>query len=150
MTNIDRRTFLKGTGALAIGPVVSELNGLAEGSAETKPLPEPARTVAPFEWRAEGVIFSFEFLDNRLRIKSILPAGVAAVDGLPAPTSSSGVEVAIHCTGENADDHHGNRASTEVRLDARDGEDQILLRAERAVSHEQFVQRPHHVLLVRP
>ncbi|QNI33982.1 alpha-galactosidase [Alloacidobacterium dinghuense] len=109
MTNIDRRTFLKETGALAIGPVVSELNGLAEGSAETKPLPEPARTVAPFEWRAEGVIFSFEFLDNRLRIKSILPAGVAAVDGIPAPTSSSGVEVAIHCTGENADDHHGTK-----------------------------------------
>ena len=29
------------------------------------------------------------------------------MDGMPAPTDVSGVETAILCTGENADDHHG-------------------------------------------
>jgi alpha-galactosidase len=109
MSNIDRRTFLLGTGVLAVAPVVTELDALAEGLAEIKQLPAPSQLVTPFEWNAAGIIFSFEFLDNRLRIKSILPEGVAAMEGLPAPTSSSGVETALHCTGENADDHHGTK-----------------------------------------
>ncbi len=29
------------------------------------------------------------------------------MNDMPAPTDSSGVETAILCTGENADDHHG-------------------------------------------
>jgi alpha-galactosidase len=53
------------------------------------------------------VRFSFEFLDKRLRIRSILREQVTAITGMPAPTDSSGLETAILCTGENADDHHG-------------------------------------------
>jgi alpha-galactosidase len=107
MSKIDRRSFLWGTGVLAVSPVISEFDALAKGFAQTAQLPEPAKTVAPFEWTAAGVQFSFESLDRRLRIKSILPEGVAALNNLPAPTDSSGVETAILCTGENADDHHG-------------------------------------------
>src|SRR5215475_3094776 len=109
MSNVDRRTFLRGTGVLAIAPVVGELEVFSEGLAELHQLPAPAKSLAPFEWEAAHLVFSFEFLDNRLRIKSILPQGVTAAEGLPAPTSSSGVEVALHCTGEDADDHHGTK-----------------------------------------
>jgi alpha-galactosidase len=104
MSHIDRRTFLLATGTLAVSP---KLDTLAQTFAGATQLPEPAVSVAPFEWTTAGVRFSFEFLDKRLRIKSILPEEVAALDGMPAPTDSSGVETALLCTGENADDHHG-------------------------------------------
>jgi alpha-galactosidase len=109
MSNVDRRSFLRGTGVLAIAPVVSELKGLSQSLTNVQQLPEPAKNLDPFEWKAARVVFSFEFLDNRLRIKSILPEGTITTEGFPAPTSSSGVEAAIHCTGENADDHHGTK-----------------------------------------
>jgi alpha-galactosidase len=107
MSKIDRRTFLWGSGALAVSPVISEMDALAEGLAGTAQLPEAAQSVAPFEWTAGGVRFSFESLDNRLRIQSMLPEGVPAFAKMPPPTTTSGVETAILCTGENADDHHG-------------------------------------------
>jgi alpha-galactosidase len=107
MSNIDRRRFLLATGTVAVSPKLHELDMLAQGFAGANQLPPPAKSVAPFAWTAAGVRFSFEFLDTRLRIQSILPQEVAAMNGMPAPTDSSGVETAILCTGENADDHHG-------------------------------------------
>ena len=107
MSTIDRRRFLLATGTLAVSPRLGELDLLAQSFAGTTQLPEPAKSVEPFDWTAAGVRFSFEFLDTRLRMRSILPEKMAALNGMPAPTDSSGVETAILCTGENADDHHG-------------------------------------------
>jgi hypothetical protein len=100
MSNINRRTFLIGSGTLAVSPTVSELDMLAEGFQGATQLPPPAEAVAPFEWTAAGIRFSFEFLDKRLRIKSILPEELPAMEGMPAPTDVSGVETALLCTGE--------------------------------------------------
>lgn len=69
--------------------------------------PQPATSFDRFEWQAAGLAFSWEFLDQRLRSRSMLPSGIALPEGMPAPTTSSGVEAALLCTGENADDHHG-------------------------------------------
>ncbi len=107
MSMVDRRRFLLGTGTLAVSPSLRGLEMLAQGSEGMAPLPSPTESVTPFVWTAAGVSFSFEFLDKRLRIKAILPEGVTAMAGMPAPSDSSGVETAILCTGENADDHHG-------------------------------------------
>ena len=84
------------------------LGKLAKGFEAESPIPAPAqREYVPFDWTAGGIRFSFEFLDQRLRIQSILPESVATLSGMRASTQNSGVETAIHCTGENVDDHHG-------------------------------------------
>lgn len=75
MRKINRRTFLLRTGTLAVSPSLIELDMLGQAIEEAAQLPAPAEAVAPFEWTAAGVRFSFEFLDKRLRIKSILPEG---------------------------------------------------------------------------
>jgi alpha-galactosidase len=106
LNKINRRTFLLATGAIAVNPMLNNIDALAEADAKAQ-LPEPAETVAPFVWSAEGIEFSFAFLDKRLRIHSILPQNTVALENMPAPTDSSGLETAILCTGENADDHHG-------------------------------------------
>jgi alpha-galactosidase len=107
MSMINRREFLWGTGAAAVVPAMRDLDLLTVNSAGDAQMPEPVQDATPFAWEAGNVRFSFEFLDKRLRISSILPAGVPALSGLPEPTDSSGLETALLCTGENADDHHG-------------------------------------------
>lgn len=105
MSKIDRRSFLVGSGTLAVTPMIGGLDALAEGF--DRQLPSPASSVEPFELRIGGVTFAFEFLDKRLRVKSMLPVGVTALSGMPAPTDVAGIETALMCTGDNADDHHG-------------------------------------------
>jgi alpha-galactosidase len=105
--SINRREFLWGTGVAAVVPAVRNLDLLAEISGNHPQMPEPAQITTPFTWDAGNTRFSFEFLDKRLRIRSVLPLGVSALNGLPAPTDTSGLETALLCTGENADDHHG-------------------------------------------
>jgi alpha-galactosidase len=113
MPFIDRRTFLQGTGLLTVSALTSSLHANAseltgaiqaakqESSALSPPVYEP------FEWAAPGMVFSFEFLDKRLRSRTLLPSGVQPPTDLPLPTDISGIETSLHCTGENPDDHHG-------------------------------------------
>ena len=61
----------------------------------------------PFEWAAPGMVFSFEFLDHKLRSRTVLPTGIESPKNIPAPTDISGIETSLHCTGEDPDDHHG-------------------------------------------
>jgi len=105
--SINRREFLWGSSATAVVPAVRNLDVLAEISGNNPQMPEPVQITTPFTWDAGNTRFSFEFLDKRLRISSVLPIGVSALNGLPTPTDTSGLETALLCTGENADDHHG-------------------------------------------
>lgn len=52
----------------------------------------------PFQWKTDDLIFSFSMSDGRLRQKQLIPA-----DGLQSD-NSSGVEVALQCSGENSPD----------------------------------------------
>lgn len=54
----------------------------------------------PFRWSTDNLVFSFEVKDGKLRQKRLLPAGAAAPDG----NTSSGVEVALQCSGEDSPD----------------------------------------------
>ena len=113
MPFIDRRTFLQGTGLFTVGALTSslranasELTGAVQGAnQEIESLAPPV--YEPFEWAAPEMVFSFEFLDKRLRSSTVLPAGVAPPTDIPSPTDTSGIETSLHCTGENPDDHHG-------------------------------------------
>ncbi len=68
---------------------------------------QPSTPREPFTWTPSGLVFSFEFLDNRLRSRILLPTGAHAPSDLPAPTAISGLETALHCTGEDINEHHG-------------------------------------------
>ena len=70
-----------------------------------------AGDLKPFTWEAAGLLFGFEFAGNRLRFRNVLPQGVAAIDGVPAPAEMSGLETSLHCTGEDVPDHHGAKFS---------------------------------------
>jgi alpha-galactosidase len=111
MGRMNRRAFLAASGSLAAVPTLGGLDGMwiSEGgdpnSAEESP--QPAASFTAFEWSAAGLAFSWEFLDHRLRLRSVLPVGVSAPADIPAPTTASGLETSILCTGEDADDHHG-------------------------------------------
>ncbi len=106
MTEIDRRAFLQTTGMLAAGAFAGKLKGHAQEQ-ESGLGALPAPNYEPFEWSSPGQVFSFEFLDKRLRFRTLLPEGVSGPPDIPAPSDASGVETSIHCTGENPDDHHG-------------------------------------------
>src|SRR5579863_6290345 len=113
MPFIDRRTFLQGTGLFTVGTLTSslhtnaaELTGVVRGAnLESEALPPPV--YEPFEWAAPGMVFAFEFLDKRLRSRTVLPSGIEPPKDIPLPTDTSGIETSLHCTGENPDDHHG-------------------------------------------
>ena len=113
MSRIDRRSFLQGTGLLAAGTLTSSLQAYAaQGDSpvrDAKPSDDdlPPPVFEPFEWKVSDLAFSFEFLDKKVRFRSVLPAGVSAPKDIPGPTVLSGLETSIHCTGEDPDDHHG-------------------------------------------
>jgi alpha-galactosidase len=113
MARIDRRTFLGGTGALAAGTLTSRLATFAEELAAPQHEPGqnaptlPTPVYEPFEWNAPGVVFSFEFLDKKIRSRTMLPADIAPPKEIPLPTAISGLETSLHCTGEDPNDHHG-------------------------------------------
>jgi alpha-galactosidase len=100
MTEINRREFLIASSSVAIGSLLGEHTATAAADAA-----RAAQT--PFTWEANGVVFSFVFLEEKLRQRAILPAGVDFPEAIVAPTEVSGLETALHCTGEDADDHHG-------------------------------------------
>ncbi len=117
MNTMDRRTFLRGTGILAAGTFTPNftLDASALSPAgrqiadDTRDLPSP--TYEPFTWSQAGQVYAFEFLEKKLRSRTLLPDGVAPPQGIPAPDAASGVETSLHCTGEDPDDHHGLKAT---------------------------------------
>ncbi len=89
---MNRRAFLYSTGITAVGSVLPGIAcaGDAEGAAPR-----------PFEWTTPDLTFAWEFSGQKLRQKSLLPAGFPRDTVRPA---SSGVETAIQCSGENSPD----------------------------------------------
>ena len=113
MPGIDRRVFLQGTGMLAATAITSKLQAytaesgiVSEESVQDGDALPPA-VYEPFVWSAPGVVFSYEFLDKKLRLRTVLPPDMNGPANIPAPTAVSGVETSLHCTGEDPDDHHG-------------------------------------------
>jgi alpha-galactosidase len=113
MPGIDRRLFLQGTGMLTAGALTSKLRAYAsELAAASHEESQDNGVLSPpvfesFEWAAPGMVFSFEFLDKRIRSRTLLPPGIAPPKDIPAPTAISGIETSLHCTGEDPNDHHG-------------------------------------------
>jgi alpha-galactosidase len=113
MAGVDRRGFLQGTGMLTAGALISRLpasaSELAVGGISPSPdkyaLPPPG--YKPFEWTTPGLVFSFEFLDKKIRSRTVLPEGVRPPRDIPRPSASSSLETSLHCTGEDPNDHHG-------------------------------------------
>jgi alpha-galactosidase len=113
MPGIDRRLFLQGTGMLTAGALTSKLRAYASEFApagqaaprDKEILPPPV--YEPFEWVAPGLVFSFEFLDKKIRSRTLLPPGITPPNDIPLPTGISGIETSLHCTGEDPNDHHG-------------------------------------------
>ncbi|MFP5229487.1 MAG: alpha-galactosidase [Acidobacteriota bacterium] len=91
---MNRRTFLCSTGATALGTLLPRFAAAADQAQS----PASAQTLA---WHTPELAFSWEISEQRLRQKSILPAGSSPEI---APAASIGVETAIQCTGENSPD----------------------------------------------
>jgi len=87
---IDRRVFLRSSGVAAFGALVPRICGLAPASNASE----------PFEWKTNDLILPFEVMAGRLRQKCLVPAGAE----MQVPYNSSGVEVALQCSGENSPD----------------------------------------------
>ena len=85
---MHRRRFLESTGIAAVSAILPPITGLAFAS----------DTLEPFQWSTDGLTFSFEVIAGKLRQKQLVPADVVAVP------KSSGVEVALQCSGENSPD----------------------------------------------
>ncbi|MGA3199885.1 MAG: alpha-galactosidase [Halobacteriota archaeon] len=87
---MDRRAFLRSTGVAAFGACVPSLSSFSSAS----------NTAEPFHWSTTDLVFSFDVMAGRLRQKCLVPASAAA----PGAGSSSGVEVALQCSGEDSPD----------------------------------------------
>jgi alpha-galactosidase len=85
---LDRRKFLQSGGLIALGALAPNVSHLAA----------MASPGGPFQWETDHLIFSFDVSAERLRQKRLIPAGTQ-LSG-----NSSGVEVAIQCSGENSPD----------------------------------------------
>ncbi|HKR84612.1 MAG TPA: glycoside hydrolase family 36 protein [Terriglobales bacterium] len=85
---VDRRQFLGSGGMAALGAISSGVPHLARA----------ATSMAPFEWKTDELILSFDVTAGKLRQKRMVPVG------MPVSDTSSGVEVAIQCSGENSPD----------------------------------------------
>jgi alpha-galactosidase len=126
MPGINRRVFLQSTGSLTAGALTPKLPAyalefVAAGHEANRDTGEPSPPVfESFTWTAPGLVFSFEFLDKKIRFRTLLPPGVPPPNDLPLPTAISGVETSLHCTGEDPNDHHGLKltgGSPGVRLE---------------------------------
>jgi alpha-galactosidase len=85
---MDRRTFLLSSGIAAVNALTPHIREFV-----------PASTaLEPFQWKTDTLIFSFEVQGGKLRQRRLVPAGT------PTSDTSSGVEVAVQCSGENSPD----------------------------------------------
>ena len=87
---MDRRTFLASSGAAAFGALLPHISRSLPASNDPD----------PFAWKTNDLIFSFDIIAGRLRQKRLVPVGVSGTEA----GNSSGVEVALQCSGENAPD----------------------------------------------
>jgi alpha-galactosidase len=85
---IDRREFLEFSGAVALGAIATGVSRLASAESSQE----------PFQWKADALSFSFELIGGRLRQKRLVPTDAQLSN------HSSGVEVALQCSGENSPD----------------------------------------------
>jgi alpha-galactosidase len=85
---VDRRKFLQSTSAVAFGALASGNSHLARA----------ANSPESFQWKTDALSFNFDIVSGRLRQKRLMPVNEAL------PDNSSGVEVAIQCSGENSPD----------------------------------------------
>ena len=83
-----RRRFLESSALAALSAIFPWGNRLADAS----------DTLEPFQWRTDDLTLSFEVIAGKLRQKQLVPKGIAAI------SKSSGVEVALQCSGENSPD----------------------------------------------
>jgi len=58
-----------------------------------------SENLQPFQWETGNLVFSFDVQAGKLRQKRLVPTA-----GLVEPDNSSGVEVALQCSGENSPD----------------------------------------------
>jgi len=87
---MDRRTFLTSTGTAVFGGLLPRISPLFPASS----------TPETFAWKTNDLIFSFDVLAGNLRQKRLVPAGIVAATS----DNSSGVEIALQCSGENSPD----------------------------------------------
>lgn len=87
---MNRRGFLASSGVAAVGALLPSIPRFALSST----------SLEPFEWGTGELLFRFDVSGGRLRQKRLVPA---AMSNLSAP-DSSGVEVALQCSGENSPD----------------------------------------------
>ena len=67
------------------------------------------RVAAAPQISRSGLEIRYELLGQRLRQISLLPTGLAVHGSRPRPDAVAGVEVALHCTGRNWNDHHAKK-----------------------------------------
>jgi len=85
---MDRRTFLLSSGIAAVGALTPHIREFVSAST----------MLEPFQWKTDSLIFSFEVQSGKLRQRRLVPTGA------PTSDTSSGVEVALQCSGENSPD----------------------------------------------
>ncbi len=85
---MHRRRFLESSAFAALGAVFPPIASFAYAS----------DSLEPFQWKTDDLTLSFEVIAGKLRQKQLVPAGIAAAG------KSSGVEVALQCSGENSPD----------------------------------------------
>ena len=117
---MDRRSFLRSSAVAALVTASREDRlTVAQSPPSEHPMAPPVvaqsaatQSLEPFTWQAGGLLFRFEFSGTKLRLRSVLPEGVAEPAGVPAMASDlSGLETSLHCTGEDVPDHHGAKLS---------------------------------------
>jgi hypothetical protein len=88
--SVDRRTFLTSSGTAVFGALLPRISRFFPAS----------NTPEPFAWKTSDLTFSFDVVTGKLRQKRLVPAGVVA----GVADNSSGVEIALQCSGENSPD----------------------------------------------
>ena len=85
---VDRRRFLESGAVVTLGALVTGASRLARA----------ATSLSAFQWKTNGLTFSFDVSAGRLRQKRLTPAATQL------PDDCFGVEVALQCSGENSPD----------------------------------------------
>jgi len=87
---MDRRRFLKSSGSVTLGTLLPGVSSLAS----------PSNSLEPFQWETDTLVFNFNVTGGKLRQGRISPVDFPR----SIVSNSSGVEVALQCSGENSPD----------------------------------------------
>jgi alpha-galactosidase len=88
--SINRRTFMVSSGLAAVAAFVPRFSSADFAST----------SLEPFQWKTPDLVFTFVVRDGKLRQQRLVPVG----GEVPLSGDSSGVEVALQCSGENSPD----------------------------------------------